>query len=377
MTASFVCPSVAEPDLLALTQEYLIQQEARRPSNQRCRDAWERFYEIHRRKIRAFAFTCGVEPADVVDCEQEVWRELLLRLPTFHIDLSRGQFDSWLFAIVRSKAVDLFRARKYRSRENGRPLDDCSDRRHDPAARIEPAEIFALAMDQLRARVSGCNFQIIKMRLLDGNSVAEVARSVDLSHEQVWYRYHRTRRELAEICTALLDGQTGRKQPHDSELEKKQQMQKIAQGETKSTVSPKVGESAPLSRGAICVDYVFKKVELGRRTLNHEWKVEWTCDVPPTPMLFIRKVSMVAYAEVCGAEELVNNLWPRIANATVAAGVAAGIATILATPSAALPIFRAEFKKHFQGKGADLGPDISVALSSQLEPNGPWCECKE
>ena len=177
---------MAESDLLALTQEYLVQQEARRPSDCRCRAAWERFYEIHRRKIRAFAFTCGVENADVVDCEQEVWRELLVRLPTFQIDLSRGQFDSWLFAIVRSKAIDLFRTRKSQSKENADHLDRCFDRRHDPASHVEPAEIFALAMEQLRERVSGCNFQIIKMRLEDGSSVAEVDKWLDLSNERVW-----------------------------------------------------------------------------------------------------------------------------------------------------------------------------------------------
>ncbi len=126
------------------------------------------------------------------------------------------------------------------------------------------------------------------------------------------------------------------------------------------------------------MDLIFKRVELGRRILVPEWKVEWDCTASPTPRLFQRKLSIVAYAEICGPEEGINNHWPRIVHAAVTAGVAAGIATILATPTAALPVFRAEFKKHLQNKaGNGIGDDIQVALSASQEANGPWCICKE
>jgi hypothetical protein len=126
------------------------------------------------------------------------------------------------------------------------------------------------------------------------------------------------------------------------------------------------------------VDYVFQKLELGRRDLNPEWKVEWNCDGLPRSVLYIRKMAIVAYAEICGPGDYITTHWPRIVNAAIAAGVAAGIATIIATPTAALPIFQVEFHKQMQDKGASTVDDkIQVALSAKQEANGPWCVCKD
>ena len=87
---------------------------------------------------------------------------------------------------------------------------------------------------------------------------------------------------------------------------------------------------------------------------------------------------MVAYAEICGDGDFINNHWPKIVNAAVAAGVAAGIATIIATPTAALPIFQAEFQRQLHGKVAGAGDEkIQVALSARQEANGPWVECRQ
>jgi hypothetical protein len=125
------------------------------------------------------------------------------------------------------------------------------------------------------------------------------------------------------------------------------------------------------------VDLVFKRIELGRFGSSPEWKVEWDCVEVPTPVLYIRKLSAVAVAELCGPEEILNHHWPLIAQAAVSAGVAAGIATIIATPTAALPVFRSEFKRQLaQSKGGNhLADEIHVALSAHQEANGPWCEC--
>lgn len=126
------------------------------------------------------------------------------------------------------------------------------------------------------------------------------------------------------------------------------------------------------------MDLVFRKVELGRRFLVPEWKVEWDCTTSPTPILYQRKLSIVAYAEICGPEDGITSHWPRILQAAVTAGIAAGIATIIATPTAALPIFRSEFKKYLQSKaGNGIGDNICVALSANQEANGPWCVCKD
>ncbi|MFO0967212.1 MAG: hypothetical protein U0793_16735 [Gemmataceae bacterium] len=123
------------------------------------------------------------------------------------------------------------------------------------------------------------------------------------------------------------------------------------------------------------MDYVFQRVELGRRELSPEWKIEWNCETAPKPVLFIRKCAVVAYAEICGPSDLIAAHWPRIVSAALGAGVAAGIATIIATPTAALPVFQTEFRRQLGGRGAEE-ERVQVALSARQEANGPWVECK-
>jgi hypothetical protein len=193
----------------------------------------------------------------------------------------------------------------------------------------------------------------------------------------VWYRYHRARRELEEIGTALAHGTRSPHRINDPLHEKTEKNQEFAQGKAASAVSRNGAPTSLARQGGNCVDYVFQRLELGRRELIPERKVEWNCDALPRPILYIRKIAIVAYAEMCGSGDFMNSHWPRIVNAAIAAGVAAGIATIIATPTAALPIFQTEFHKQLHSKGGSAGDEkIQVALSARQEANGPWCVCK-
>ncbi len=371
-------PSSADAELLIQIQSYLTHRQQHLPPSQHLEAAWKVFYALYSRKIRVYAFTCGATEEEIADCVQEVWRELLVRLPTFRLDPSRGQFDTWLFHIVQGKTADLRRSRKRRLLQGtSDTLPAVTDNHPSPGRALEDREIAALAWDHLRTSLSDCDFQVVKLRLVEQTPVDEVAGTLGLSHQQVWYRFHRARRKLAEIGGALARGQRLPRPLDHSSHEKKEKKQEFAQAKTDFFVSRNTGIVRLLSKGGGSVDLVFKKVELGRRILVPEWKVEWDCTGPLTPMLFQRKLSIVAYAEICGPEEGINNHWPRIVQAAVTAGVAAGIATILATPSAALPVFRTEFKKYLHNKvGNGIGEDIHVALSASQEANGPWCACK-
>ena len=204
-----------------------------------------------------------------------------------------------------------------------------------------------------------------------------MAVKLGLSREQVWYRYHRARREVAEIGSALARGQPLPPPPNGPPHEKTEKDQKLAQGKPACSVPRDVRLSSLVRQGGHCVDYVFQRLELGRRELTPEWKVEWNCDDTPRAVLYIRKTSIVAYAEICGPEDIIGSHWPQIVNAAIAAGVAAGIATVIATPSGALPIFQAEFCKHLHGKrNSTIEEKIQVALPAAHEANGPWHTCE-
>jgi RNA polymerase sigma factor (sigma-70 family) len=359
-------------------RDFLTQRQRGLPLSQDLEAAWREFYDLYDRKIRAFAITCGVGKEHIADCVQEVWTELLVRLPTFQLDPNRGKFDTWLFSIVRGKTVDLRRSHKrHLSQENTATLQSVTDHRTIPARTVEEEELVTLTWNQLRKRLSECSFQVLRLRLVEQRPVAEVAQRLGLSHEQVWYRYHRARRELEAIGSALACGRRSPCQVDDPPHEEKKKNQEFAQGKPACSVSRSVAASSRPVQGGKWVDYVFQRLELGRRELNPEWKVEWICEGEPKPALYIRKTAIVAYAEICGPGEFINAHWPRIANAAITAGVAAGIATIIATPTGALPIFRTEFRKQLQGKGSGaLDEKIQVAVSATQEANGPWRMCE-
>jgi RNA polymerase sigma factor (sigma-70 family) len=183
------------PELLKKTQGYLLCREQGQAASQDLEAAWSAFYDRYSRKIRRYAFRCGVSDEEIVDCVQEVWRELLVRLPTFQFDPGRGQFDTWLFRIVQGKAADLRRARRPGWwQDNSGILQTVTDARPGPDRVLEEDEVINLAWDELRKSLSECNYQVLRLRLVEQRSVAEVAGRLGLSHEQVWYRYHRARR---------------------------------------------------------------------------------------------------------------------------------------------------------------------------------------
>jgi len=368
----------AAPELVLRAQEYLSRRSAAGAPAPDLEDAWQHFYDFCTHKIRLFAFSCQLSQDDVPDCAQEVWRELLVRLPSFRLDLERGQFETWLFCIARGKAVDLFRARRHvADHERRASLQSLTDLHPDPANHLADGELLALTLHHLRDRLGECNFRVLQMRLFEDRPVAEVAEMLGLRNEQVWYRYHRARRQLEEIGRCLAAGTPLPPLCACALNEENKETADSAQGAAAGAVSRSVLPSFPVRQGSPSVDYVFHHLELGRRDLAPEWKVEWNCDdTIPRPVLHIRKLAMVAYAEICGPSEFLSTHWPRIASAAINAGVAAGIATIIATPSAALPVFQAEFRKQMQGKaGATAEEQVHVALSARQEANGPWCEC--
>src|SRR5262249_22069054 len=148
--------------------------------------AWKGFYDLYAHKIRIYAFTCGAMEAEVSDCVQEVWRELLVRLRTFRLDSRRGQFETWLFSIVQGKTADARRFRKRRlARRDSIRLQALTDAHPRPDRAMEDEEMVAIAWAELRKRLSERTFQVLRLRLLDERPVAEVALRLGLSRQQV------------------------------------------------------------------------------------------------------------------------------------------------------------------------------------------------
>jgi len=115
---------------------------------------------------------------------------------------------------------------------------------------------------------------------------------------------------------------------------------------------------------------VCRRVALGHVGNVPEWKVVWH---GIHSRVVHRTSSVHVYAEFCGPNDAINQIWGDITTCAVGAGAVAGIAAIAAGPEAALPAFLASFKPCLIGKvGQQVADQVHVALSAHQEPDNDW-----
>jgi RNA polymerase sigma-70 factor (ECF subfamily) len=192
--------------LLVFTQAYLDCRCQGLAPGTELSEAWQQFYDICEPCLKRFAVGCNVPAADVEDCVQQVWAELLKKLPNFPYDPKRGRFCSWLFALVHSRAIDLLRRRRTAGLSSTQQADLCSQE-ETPAATAEKQGERATVqrvLAMLRARVSETNFRVFEMRWINEWTVQEVAARLGLAPACVRLRAHRTKRifeRLFRLCS--------------------------------------------------------------------------------------------------------------------------------------------------------------------------------
>jgi RNA polymerase sigma factor (sigma-70 family) len=170
--------------------------------------AWQEFYRLIGAYIRSIVVFQGVTGHDVDDCIQDVWSEVIRRLPTLAQRNGYSPLRGWLFAVARSKAISLYRREK---RRRGLQLCQATEvvaRDADPATQLQreldQAEV-RREIERLQSEVSEPNAVLLQLRLIDGLDVGEVARRLGMTSQQVWYRQHRM---LARLRARLVRHQS-------------------------------------------------------------------------------------------------------------------------------------------------------------------------
>jgi RNA polymerase sigma factor (sigma-70 family) len=199
--------------LLHDTQAYLQQLLDQKVPDSVLSVAWDEFYRVYDDLIRRFVISREIPSADVDDCVQEVWREVILRLVDFQRPADRPGLRAWLYTLVRAKTANVLRDRAKRAADS---IEQATAAGREPSqGAADPANLFeqkwelALlesSLEELRQQISDVNYRILRMRLLEERSVAEVAAQLELSPEQVRYRYHRVIRKL-KTYLAVFTGQ--------------------------------------------------------------------------------------------------------------------------------------------------------------------------
>jgi len=167
--------------------------------------AWNAFFPICDGLVRQYSNRFQPRGVNPDDCAQETWSQLLRTLPGFHLERGRGQFNSWLYAVVRSKANDILRRSARQPAQSLSPTAALPAPDGNPqvlADRDESISQVQAALAKLRSSVSETSYRVLHLRHIEQRSVRETARELSITPQQVWARDHRMRAKLREFLSA-------------------------------------------------------------------------------------------------------------------------------------------------------------------------------
>lgn len=199
-----------EPALLVNVQAFLAYHLERLAPDSLLALAWERFYRTYNVAICGLVRRYRLPKSEADDVVQEVWAEVVARLPNFRWNVNRPGLRCWLYQLVKTKTMDIFRRQKRRPVQ-ALPWDArnlcLATATVDALQAHEPwdRELLLAAVDSLRKTTNARSFAVLELQYVEGRTSAEVAETLGLTLDQVRYRRKRLLRRLrAEVC--LLTG---------------------------------------------------------------------------------------------------------------------------------------------------------------------------
>ncbi len=129
---------------------------------------WDAFRQLVSRKIRAYARGFRVKnDADIEDCLQEVWINLLELLPGFELDPGRGKFEAWLRQIVWRRKIDLHRAaRRQPPSEGSVTLETLPDAHPDLVAIVADRDMLTVVWRHIESTLPEPDVEILRLRII-------------------------------------------------------------------------------------------------------------------------------------------------------------------------------------------------------------------
>ena len=131
---------------------------------------------------------------------QQVWVELLSRWPDIcsRFRPVQGTMEAYLRRIVRNITIDELRRLGQRRMVlmEAEVLEHVVDEDAGPRAARELRAAIEIVLESLASRISPSRLEILKRRHMNGESVAEIARALDLPPEVVSRRLHEAKVEF-------------------------------------------------------------------------------------------------------------------------------------------------------------------------------------
>jgi RNA polymerase sigma factor (sigma-70 family) len=161
---------------------------------------WSGFFQDHQRYVTHVLRRCGLPERGLEDCVQEVWLEVVRRLPEFRGREQPQAVLKWLSLIARAKAADWHRQQRVLRLSSEMEATTLSG--EDPAVAVlrrERDRNIHQGLACLRESVSASTYFIVEKRCLEGRSVEDVCRWTGKKPQHVWDRQRRGLKKLRAI----------------------------------------------------------------------------------------------------------------------------------------------------------------------------------
>jgi RNA polymerase sigma-70 factor (ECF subfamily) len=183
--------------------------------------SWKDFFETYWKLIYSVALKAGLRSADAEDVVQETVITVAKTITNYKYD-PHITFKGWLHYLVRRRVVDCFR------RQHRRPVlfDDVNPRENGNESQFEQVanpgvavldavweeewqkNLVEAALERLKTRVKMQHYQIFYLHVIKNQSVAQVARAMNVSPATVYVIRHRLKKLFEKAVVQVQKGKT-------------------------------------------------------------------------------------------------------------------------------------------------------------------------
>ncbi len=176
--------------------------------------SWGEFHAIYRPLIFGYLRGLGLREHDADDLTQEVFRRLMVILPTFELDRRQGRFRTYLWRLTHNILVDRARRREVCDRAEGewvrrfRETDEAQSRELEQAWVLQHRRrILEVVLPRAREKASATAWACFEGRLVHRRPAAELAARLGITPNAVYVYASRVLQDVRRRC-AELEGET-------------------------------------------------------------------------------------------------------------------------------------------------------------------------
>jgi RNA polymerase sigma-70 factor, ECF subfamily len=170
--------------------------------------AWVRFVDLYTPLLWTWARKARLSPEDAADHVQEVFAQLVRKLPDFMYDRHKGAFRSWLRTIFLNKLRDRLRGQqRVMGQANGAVLDGLVDYRipDDFTDQDHREYLVRRAMELMQAEFETTTWQACWEFVVNELPASDVANKLGITQNAVYIAKLRVLRRLRQELTTFLD----------------------------------------------------------------------------------------------------------------------------------------------------------------------------